>query len=411
MKKNIKLLGIKNLSLYFCRLALIFAVATGCLFFSCSKDDENPTPTRPTPPEGMYISDTVHYADNGVTAYNIVYTSTNPYGEPAMLSAAIVLGDDIVESRHSRGFMLYNHQSVFRADECPTRGAIDLEKKMKGSGLITVSADYYGFGFTEAMPQAYIMPDANAQASIDALIAAKRLLQWCGYTWDDNLFVGGYSQGGQTTMGVVKLVAEHYPDIHITCALAGAGPYDLPATYNNMVETDTSSQPSTVVEVLLAHNQYFNLGIQNSEMFQEPLLSHIDEWVLSKQWRRVQIDSLMGVSTLSQFLTPAMMNLNSDLSRRMLTVLNNSNLCQGWTPSPNSQIFLFHNTSDLTVPAVNTERMNQFLVEHGVEAELILNDFGSSDQADAHTVGAVYFALMAVNKMAAILEIRPWSIL
>ena len=178
-----------------------------------------------------------------------------------------------------------------------------------------------------------------------------------------------------------------------------------------MVETDTSSQPSTVVEVPLAHNQYFNLGIQNSEMFQEPLLSHIDEWVLSKQWRRVQIDSLMGVSTLSQFLTPAMMNLNSDLSRRMLTVLNNSNLCQGWTPSPNSQIFLFHNTSDLTVPAVNTERMNQFLVEHGVEAELILNDFGSSDQADAHTVGAVYFALMAVNKMAAILEIRPWSIL
>ncbi|MBR5029141.1 MAG: hypothetical protein IKX51_07975 [Bacteroidales bacterium] len=392
-------------------VAVAAVIVTSFVHFSCTKDDESPTPAPPTPPQGMYIADTVHYADNGVTAYNIVYTSTDPYGQPAMLSAAIVLGDDIVQSRRSRGFMLYNHQSVFRADECPTHGSIDMEKKMVGSGLITVSADYYGFGISESQHQAYTMPDANAQASIDALIAAKRLLEWNGYTWDDNLFVGGYSQGGQTVMGVVKLVAEHYPDIHITYALAGAGPYDLPATYNNMVQTDTSSQPSTVVEVMLAHNQYYNLGIQNSEMFQEPLLSHIDDWVLSKQWRRVQIDSMMGVATLSQFLTPAMMDLNSDLSRRMLSALDHSNLCQGWTPRGTEQIMLFHNTSDLTVPPVNIEHMNQFLQQHGVEAELYVNDYGASAAADGHTVGAVYFALIAVNKIAAILEIQPWSIL
>ncbi|MBO4599315.1 MAG: hypothetical protein J5641_01110 [Bacteroidales bacterium] len=392
------------------RIHTMAAVAAAfCLaLFSCQK--ENITDMPEVPPEGMYIADTVHYADEGITAYNIVYKSADPYGQPVMLSAAVVLADDIVESKHARGYLLYNHVTIFRADECPTRGNIAIEKKMTRSGLITVSADYYGFGTTEQMNQAYCMADANAQAGIDALLAAKKLLEWKGYTWDDNLFVCGYSQGGHTAMGVVRLVAEKYPDIDVTYTFAGGGPYNIPTTYRDMVTADIAGQPSTVVSVLLTYNQYYRLDIPRQDLFIEPLLSHIDDWVLSKRYSRPQIDSLIGDLTVSQFVTPTIMDIESETSQRIIEALEHDNLCKDWTPRGNENIMLFHNTSDITVPPSNTESLYQFLQQHGVDADLYLNDYGSAGTIDGHTVGALFFSAIAINKIAEILQIEPWSI-
>ena len=379
-----------------------------CTFLSCQKEKEPVTPD--VPPEGMYITDTVHYANEGITAYNIVYQSVDPYGQPEKLSAAIVLSDDIVQSKQARGYLLYNHVSIFRADQCPTRGGLDIEKKMVPSGLIIVSADTYGFGTTVEKNQAYCMTDANGQASIDALLAARKLLEWKGYTWDDNLFVCGYSQGGHTAMSVLKVATEKYPDVDITYTFAGGGPYDIPATYHDMVAADIAGQPSTVVSVLLTYNQYYDLGIPRSEMFLEPLLSHIDEWILSKRYTRPQLDSLIGDLTVSQFATATIMDLESEPSRRIMEVLDRNNLCKGWTPHSDEHIMLFHNTSDITVPPSNTENLYQFLQEHGVEADLYLNDYGSTGTIDGHTAGALFFSIFAINKMAEILHIEPWSI-
>ena len=393
---------------HFHPLAAVVVVAFCCFFLSCEREVVTDIPE--TPPEGMYIADTVHYADEGITAYNIVYTSVDPYGQPAMLSAAILLADDIVQGKQARGLLLYNHVTIFRADECPTHGNLTIEKKMVPSGMIVVSADNYGFGTTEQMNQAYCMTDANGRASIDALVAAKKLLKWKGYTWDDHLFVCGYSQGAHTAMSVVKQVAEHYPDIHITYTFAGGGPYDIPATYHDMVAADIAGQPSTVVSVLLTYNQYYRLDIPRSEMFLEPLLSHIDDWVLSKRYSRPQIDSLIGNLSVSQFLTPTMMDLESEVSQRIMEVLDQNNLCKGWTPRGDEKIMLFHNTSDITVPPSNTENLYQFFQEHGIDVELYLNDYGSTGTIDGHTAGALFFSVFAINKMAEILNIQPWSI-
>ena len=396
-----------------CKLTAVAALVLCCLMAACQNEEPEPVvpPDDPiTPPEGVTIVDTVHYADIGVTAYNFTYPSVDPYGMPAVLSAAIVVGDDIVQSKHARGLLLYNHFTIFRADECPTRGGITMEQKMSPSGLITVSADYYGFGVTEQMNQAYCMADVNAQASIDALLAAKRLLAWKGYSWDDRLFVAGYSQGGQTAIGVVKRIAEHHPELHITYTFAGAGPYDIATTYRQMVADDIAGQPSTVVSVLLTYNQYRNLGVSWDEMFIDPVLSHIDDWVLSKQYTRTQIDNLMGGLSVSQFFTPAMMNFESNLSCRFIQEFEQDNLCNGWTPRADEPILLFHNTSDLTVPPVNTENLALFLQQHGVEPEVFMSDVGSTAGADGHTIGAVPFSILAINRMAEILQIEPWSI-
>ncbi|MBQ6068245.1 MAG: hypothetical protein IJK84_01975 [Bacteroidales bacterium] len=390
-------------------LSILLVVALLCLFPACKKEPVPDTPVTPT--DEAYITDSVRYAADHMTVYNFAYPSTDPYGNPVMLSGTITLGDSVTRGRPAKGLVLYNHFTIYRADQCPTRGELSIQKIMARSPLITISADYYGFGITEAQPQAYCISSVNAQSSIDALIAARQLLTDLGYRWEDHLFNSGYSQGGQTAMGVVRLVAKQHPDIHFDCTYAGAGSYDIPATYSQFLLDTIAGMPSTVISVLLAYNHFFHLNIPRDSIFIDPLLSHIDDWVLSKRYTREEIDAFVGSLYVAEYVTPTMLDLQSTLSQRFLSAMQTDNLCQGWTPRPDEPIFLFHNTQDITVPAVNTTNLYHHLTTHGAaHVTLDLDDYGSSPAIPAHETGAIYFLMHSVQSMCQILGIQPWSV-
>ena len=381
---------------------------------SCSSDDE-PSAEQPEEvvelPEAR-VYETVRYDEDKTTAYNFEYPSTDPFGKPVMLSGTITVGDEVNASSPARGLLLYNHFTVYRADQCPSKGDLDVQKAVTGSGLITISADYYGFGITEDKQQAYCIAGVNAQASVDALLAAKKLLPTLGYTWDDHvLFNAGYSQGGQTSLGVVRLIDQKYPDLHITWTFAGGGSYDIPETYRQMIKSDTSGMPSTVISVLLAYNEYFELGIPREQIFKEPVLSNIDEWVLSKKYSRTAIDDKVGSLSVSQFATPEMLDLNSSLSQKYMAALEKDNLCKGWHPRAENRILLVHNTQDITVPVENTENLYRFLIEQGVPENNIsykVSNMGKLPNTPAHEMGAVFFAIHAITLVCEELDIKPW---
>ena len=394
---------------YIHTLPFLLAATILCLVSACTKE---PLPDPPdNHDEEAYITDSVRYASDHMTVYNFVYPSTDPEGNPIMLSGTISLGDSVTRHRPAKGLMLYNHFTVYRADQCPTRGDLSIQKVMARSPLITISPDYYGFGITESKPQAYCISAVNAKSSVDALVAARKLLTSLGYSWDDHIFNSGYSQGGQTAMGVVRHVAEHHPDIHFDYTFAGAGSYDLPATYRCFMLDSIAGMPSTVVSVMLAYNHFFHMDIPYSEMFIEPLLSHIEDWILSKRYTREEIDALIDAQSLADYIAPALLNLNSDISKQFLSVLDEDNLCHGWTPRSSEPIYLFHNTQDITVPATNTLNLYHYITTHGAtQVTLDVDDYGSSAALPAHETGAIYFMMNSVQIMSDILGIQPWSI-
>ena len=391
-------------------LSILLVVALLCLFPACKKE---PVPDPPDIPANVaHITDSVRYTADHMTAYNFVYPSTDPYGNPVMLSGTITLGDSVTRHRPAKGLLLYNHFTVYRADQCPTRGDLSIQKIMARGPLITISADYYGFGITESSPQAYCISAANAQSSVDALLAARKLLTDMGFQWENHLFNSGYSQGGQTAMGVVRLVAERYPDIHFDYTYAGAGSYDIPASYSQFLLDTIAGMPSTVISVLLSYNYFFRLGIPRDSIFIEPLLSHIDEWVLSKRYTRQEIDAFVGTLVVADYVTPTMLDLQSSISQRFLAAMQTDNLCQGWTPRPLEPIYLFHNTQDITVPAVNTTNLYNYLTSHGAtNVTLDIDDYGISSLLPAHETGALFFITNSLQSMCQILGIQPWSIL
>ena len=178
---------------------------------------------------GAYISDTISYKEfYKLTNYNFIYPSKDPWGNPIMLSGTISMENTLAQEKNARGIVLYNHYTVYRSDECPSRGKLEVQSMIAGSGLITIAPDYYGFGITEKEQQAYCIASVNAQAAVDALIYGCRLLQIMGFSWGSPIINVGYSQGGQTAIAVQRLVDEYYPDIHITRTMKPiAGLYSL----------------------------------------------------------------------------------------------------------------------------------------------------------------------------------------
>ena len=380
-------------------LALILSVAT--LAVACSKEEPE-EPWHDLPMSDAYVTDSTHSA--GMTAYNFVYPSIDPTGQSVMLSGTITLGDEVHRGEPASGLLLYNHFTIYRADQCPSRGELSIQRQVLGDGLITISPDHYGFGATEQHHQAYCLSQYNARTSIDALLAAKRLLAEMGYSWNDRLFNAGYSQGGQTSMAVVRLVAEHYPDIDITCTFAGAGSYDLPETYRQFVDRTVAGMPSTVISVVLAYNEFMNLGILREELFLEPVLSHIDDWILSKRYTRQEIDEMVGSLAIADYLTPTMLDTTTARSHQLMQALDSDNLCHGWTPRGNEHIMLFHSTQDITVPVANAYHMYDFLTSHGVQdVDLQIHDIAASATTPAHENAALSFAILAFTKLREIL--------
>ena len=170
--------------------------------------------------------------------------------------------------------------------------------------------------------------------------------------------------------------------------------------------------PSTVISVLLAYNEYFQLNIPRSDIFIEPVLSHIDDWIFSKRYTREQIDSLIGSLYVADYVTPTMLDLHSNLFQRFLSAMQTDNLCSGWSPRIDEPIYLFHNTRDITVPVINTLNLHRFLsFQRATNLTLDVADYGTSDAIPAHEMGAIYFMMHTTQSIADILKIEPWSLL
>ena len=391
------------------KLLIVLLLVIGVV--SCNRakpvTPEGETKEKELPP--ARITETIRYEKDKCTAYNIEYPSRDPYGKPETLSGTIVVGDEVTKDEPARGLFLYNHFTAYATRECPSRGELSVQKIMVGSGLISISSDFYGFGVTEDKPQAYGLADSNGEASVDALIAARDLLADMGYTWDNRIFNLGYSQGGQIAMAALKVITQKHPDIRFTQTFAGGGLYDISATYRFLVSSGKAPLPDTVISAILAYNEFYKLGFSYEDMFIEPLLGKIDQWFLSKEYTGVQLRDLIGTVNLRELVTPDMLNLDSDISKKFIEAMNKESLCRGWAPWLNEQITLVHNKVDDTVPVVNAENLIRFLENQGLTIDSHIENYQEIPGVlPPHFWGAAPFFTGSISRICSILGIGFW---
>ena len=338
--------------------------------------------------------------------YVFNYPSIDPFGKPCTLSGTITVDKTLIEdNKPYNGILLYNHFTIYATTQAPSRGAVEFPTGAAFTNFIVVAPDYYGFGITEKEPQAYCISRANGRASLDAYLAAKRLIEDLQVKKGNDFVIAGYSEGGQTTMAVLREISERHPEIKVKRAFAGDGPYDINSMYDAITQGYTE-MPSTVCNVLYAYNHFCRLGYDIHDYLKDPVAKNFDEWFLSKQNKRRALDEeLIKTKKTSDICTDAVLNTNSSLSRRFKEAFSADALTSGWTPRKDFDVMLFHDTKDDVVPVENFYAMSKFLKDKGIKTEEFVGEYSSETTKELgvtnHEVSALTFFLRIIEWMRA----------
>jgi len=338
--------------------------------------------------------------------YVFNYPSVDPFGNPCTLSGTITVDKSLIkEGKAYNGILLYNHFTIYATTQAPSRGAVEFPTGAALTDFIVVAPDYYGFGITEKEPQAYCISRANGRASLDAYLAAKRLIEDLRVKKGKDFVIAGYSEGGQTTMGVLREISERHPEVKVKRAFVGDGPYDINSMYD-AISKGSTEMPSTVCNVLWAYNYFFRLGYDIHDYLKDPVAKNFDEWFLSKKNKRMALDEeLIKTKKTSDFCTAAVLDASSPLSRRFKEAFSTDALTSGWTPRSDLDIMLFHDTKDDVVPVENFYAMSKFLKGHGIKTEEFVGEYSSQTTKEIgitnHEVSALTFFLRIIEWMTA----------
>lgn len=345
------------------------------------------------PDMGLQVYDSV---DNSTHFdYVFTYPTTDHAGKPCVMSAVLYLSPAQKTSKHIGKMALYSHYTILRSDEAPSAGEVfDLQSIGMSKGIAVVSADYEGFGETGDRVQAYCYAEANARASIDALLAAREWLVKQGYTLGDSILNYGYSQGGQTAVAALKLSQTEYRGrVHFTKTIAGAGPYDLRLTFRRFLEWQKIGMPAVLPMSMVTLNELYQLGIKDKEAFLEPLASNMKSWVISKKFSLSEFTELLGTDSIAKFMQPIYCDSTSAEMQRVLSYVDKMRFTDDWTPDADTDVKLYHSLKDDIVAPENSQRMYEWLVSKGVQHAVL----DTSSLTGTHMGSGTYFLLNVIT--------------
>lgn len=301
------------------------------------------------------------------------------------------------KGRKPKRLILVSHYTVGSNAEAPSN-CFSLEGVLVKLGYGLIIPDYLGYGITADQVHPYLVMLETAIHVTDMYFAVNEWLKAVDMEPEEKeICLMGYSQGGANTMAVDYLCEVAYSDpndeyyIPIHRVFAGGGPYDVKATYERFVNTDTAGYPVAVPLVLQGMIKGNKLDIKMSDLMQPWLCDKMDEWVNSKRYTTSQINELINTKVTHELLTEEAMNQTSDkIAELYKAMTTNSVISYNWTPK--SSIYMMHSMDDETVPYTNASNAKA----HWKDANITYN-FG-------HYGGHVKTALRFIYTVQTILK-------
>lgn len=282
------------------------------------------------------------------------YPSINLDWDSIRLSGKVMLP----KGGKPKRMILVSHYTVCSNAEVPSN-CFSLEGILVRQGYGLIIPDYLGYGITVDSIHPYLVMDITARNVLDMYLAVRPWLKAVGMEPEnEEVILMGYSQGGANTMALEHLIETEYwadedpEQVKIHRVFAGGGPYDVKATYERFVNTDTASYPVAVPLVVQGMIYGNNLQMDMRDLMQEWIYEHLDEWINSKKYTSAQVNALIGTKVTHEMLTPEAMDQKStkvmELQKAMVA---NSITSFNWIPE--APVYICHSIDDETVPFIN----------------------------------------------------------
>lgn len=217
-------------------------------------------------------------------------------------------------------------------------------------GYITCVPDYLGFGISDCI-HPYHIAQLSATTCIDFLRAARI---WCtnnDVSMGNELFLGGYSEGGYVTMAVHRELEAHYRDeFSVTASAPMAGAYDMVTTAQLLFAENEYGSPAYLAFIITAYNDFYGWNRLN-EIFREPYAAEM-EGFFDGTYTSAEIQNTLP-QRLDSLFTASFLALVQDSSESYIREALEENTLIYWSPA--APIRLYHGTADATVPYENSE--------------------------------------------------------
>lgn len=303
----------------------------------------------------------------------VVYHTCTPQGDTILASGKIFLPRE----KRAKNIILANHYTICANSEAPGN-ACSIEGIFATKGYIVVMADYIGYGITDSLPHPYLTLQNNVNAGLDLLKVAIPYLCANDYTYYPNLILLGYSRGGALTLAMQKTIEEDYADTYtIDRVYAGAGPYDLSATFDFYISGNTTDISCTLPMIITGMNYGENLNLREEDFFQPLMTELYPFWIGSRLKNIYEVNAALG-NKIDKLLKPVIFHPEQYPTSVLYRAVWRNNIVHvgprrapdSVTPPvwiPRSDLYLFHSTEDNWVPFLNSEHLRREFQQLGVD--------------------------------------------
>ncbi|MGC8744664.1 MAG: alpha/beta hydrolase family protein [Verrucomicrobiia bacterium] len=316
-----------------------------------------------------------------VKSYFVYYDTVAPDGSPTRASGIVV-----APSTAAKPFPLlsYQHGTEFLTNQVASQlnGEYSLGLVFASIGYVVSMPDYLGMGMGSGL-HPYVHSRSEATAALDCLRAARLLCGQVGLNLNGQLFLIGYSQGGQATMALHKEIESyHTNEFTITASAPMAGPYDMSGTMVNlMVSEQPYNNPEYLPYTLFSYNSVYKLYNSASEFLIEPYATTLPP-LFDGRHSGSQIKAAMPAIPSQIFKTEFLDEFKTNAASPFRIALEANNL-YNWRPV--AAMRMYHCHGDTTVPYANSEVAVASFHNLGATQVRLIDPYPQGDHASGST--------------------------
>lgn len=295
-----------------------------------------------------------------VALYNVVY-NTEYKGETIRVSGLIsfpVTSDPVP-------MISLQHGTIATSDEAPSRALSSFSQFswFSSFGYIMLFPDYIGYGESDEIVHPYYDEESTAKSVTSMLLAAEELANERGVTFNNNVFLAGYSEGGYATMAAHKAMEETPMEgFDLVASAPAAGGYDVIDMVDYLFQLEEYASPFYIAFVAHAYTDAYAWDQPMSLYFNEPFATDIPN-LINGENSTGTINSRLTTNIRYLIKNGFRNGLKTDTEYAHIYSAFTENSLTDWAPK--NKMIMYHGTSDVTVPYSNSEATYNKLVANG----------------------------------------------
>ncbi|MFJ2745028.1 alpha/beta hydrolase [Streptomyces sp. NPDC087440] len=315
-----------------------------------------------------------------VAAYRVRYRTTTPQGAPTTASGLLavpVLPQSTQSTRgtrplptvlHTHGSMTFKGRAPSVAPQGPDGTAAQV---YAAGGRAVLVPDYLGLG--ESPDRHPFMHNASAVSVTLDLLASVRTLRQLRLS--DDVYVTGFSQGGQAGMAVAREIASGaVRHVRLRGLRTGSGPYDLEHAELPAMANGSVPGPAAVILIAYVLTAQKNLTTpplyrDPAEVFRAPYASRVESLFDGTHKEEEIIPQLPP--TLQELLTPAWYAQLTHPTGTFLRTVRTVDTTCAWRPEV--PVTLYSATGDHESVIANTRSCARQLTSHGTRSVTVID--------------------------------------